>query len=55
MTMVLDKASLPDQALARLSPDEEAHIRTYRKFAHRMLCAFCAVPLLLAFALYWST
>ncbi|WP_297295072.1 hypothetical protein [uncultured Methylovirgula sp.] len=37
-----------------LSPDESAHLRTYRKFTMlARTAAFCA-PLLLAFVLYWT-
>ncbi len=38
---------------SKLPAEVEYHVRTYRKFVHRMIFFFCGVPFLLAFALYW--
>ncbi len=38
-----------------LSPDEDAHLRTYRKFVTLARTAAVCAPLLLAFVLYWTT
>jgi hypothetical protein len=43
------------EAETALPPDEAAHVRTYRKFVFYMRIAACAVPLLMAFVLYWTT
>jgi hypothetical protein len=43
------------EAEATLSPDEAAHVRTYRKFVFYMRIVACAVPLFMAFLLFLTT
>ena len=38
---------------ARLPPEVEDHVRTYRKFVRAITLGFCCVPLLMVFVLYW--
>src|ERR1700728_3044809 len=49
-TMTIYEPSLDEAALPS---DEAEHVRTYRKFVHYMTAGACAVPVLVAFALYW--
>jgi hypothetical protein len=39
---------------ASLSPDESAHVRTYRKFVMFARTAAIFTPALIAFVLYWT-
>jgi hypothetical protein len=38
---------------AKLAPEVEDHVRTYRKFVRFITIGFCGVPFLMAFVLYW--
>ncbi len=47
------EASPTHEDESTLSPDVEAHVRTYRKFVRFARIAACGVPFLMAFVLYW--
>jgi hypothetical protein len=55
MALAFYETAPTTEAETTLPPDEAAHVRTYRKFVFFMRIAACAVPLLMAFVLYWTT
>lgn len=55
MALAFYETAPANEAETTLPPEEAAHVRTYRKFVFLMRIAACAVPLLMAFVLYWTT
>jgi hypothetical protein len=55
MALAFYETTSATEAETALLPDEAAHVRTYRKFVAFARIAACAVPLLMAFVLYWTT
>jgi hypothetical protein len=55
MALAFYETAPTNAAETTLPPDEAEHVRTYRKFVLYMRIAACAVPLLMAFVLYWTT
>ncbi len=55
MALAFTESAAAYEAEATLPPEEAAHVRTYRKFVFFMRIAACAVPLFMAFLLYWTT
>lgn len=55
MALAFYETAPTTEAEATLPPNEAEHVRTYRKFVFTMRIAACAVPLLMAFVLYWTT